>query len=108
LPFFYLTGATQMGIPLPIYLFLVLTITIYLTWLYNNTRGSLVISTLAHFTYNLSSTLIAGAVILMPAMMFYMTAGSLLLLVVIGVIIIYGPRKLSRKPDSELPFLRKG
>jgi uncharacterized protein len=107
LPFFYLTGATQMGIPLPIYLFLVLTITLYLTWLYNNTRGSLIITTLAHFTYNLSSTLIAGVVILMPAMVFYITAGSLLFLVVVGVIIYYGPKNLSRKPVTELPFQRK-
>ena len=107
LPFFYLTGATQVGIPLPIYLFLVLTITLYLTWLYNNTRGSLVITTLAHFTYNLSSTLIAGVVILMPAMVFYITAGSLLFLMVIGVVIYYGPKNLSRKPVTELPFHRE-
>jgi uncharacterized protein len=106
LPFFYLTGATQMSIPLPIYLFLVVTNAIYLTWLYNNTRGSLVITTLAHFTYNLSSTLIAGAVILMPAMMFYMTAGPLLFLVVVGVVIYYGPKNLSRKAAAELPFQR--
>jgi uncharacterized protein len=107
LPFFYMTGATQMGIPMPIYLFLVVTITIYLTWLYNNTRGSLAITTLAHFTYNLSSTLIAGAVMLMPAMIFYITAGSLLFLVVIGVVIYYGPRNLSKKPVTELPFVRE-
>jgi hypothetical protein len=88
-------------------LFLVLTITIYLTWLYNNTRGSLIITTLAHFTYNLSSTLIAGAVILMPAMMFYMTAGPLLFLVVVGVVIYYKPKNLSRKPETELPFRRE-
>jgi membrane protease YdiL (CAAX protease family) len=107
LPFFYMTGATQMGIPMPIYLFLVVTLTIYLTWLYNNTRGSLAITTLAHFTYNLSSTLIAGAVILMPAMIFYITAGSLLFLVVVGVVIYYGPRNLSKKPVTELPYVRE-
>jgi membrane protease YdiL (CAAX protease family) len=107
LPFFYMTGATQMGIPMPIYLFLVVTLTIYLTWLYNNTRGSLAITTLAHFTYNLSSTLIAGAVILMPAMIFYITAGPLLFLVVVGVVIYYGPRNLSKKPVTELPYLRE-
>jgi membrane protease YdiL (CAAX protease family) len=107
LPFFYLTGATQMGIPLPIYLFLVLTITLYLTWLYNNTRGSLVITTLAHFTYNLASTLIVSVASLMPAMVFYMTAGPLLFLVVVGVLIYYGPKYLSRKPVSELPFRPK-
>jgi membrane protease YdiL (CAAX protease family) len=107
LPFFYLTGATQMGIPMPIFLFLVLTITMYLTWLYNNTHGSLVITILAHFTYNLSSTLITGAVSLMPAMLFYMTAGPLLFLVVLGVVIYYKPKYFSKKPEAELPFFQK-
>ena len=106
LPLFFLTGATQVGIPLPIYLFLVLTITIYLTWLYNNTRGSLIITILAHFTYNLSSTLIAGTVSLMPAMTFFLTAGPLLFLVVIGIVIYYKPKYLLKKPLTELPFQR--
>jgi membrane protease YdiL (CAAX protease family) len=104
LPLFFLTGATQMGIPMPIYLFLVLTITVYLTWLYNNTRGSLILTILAHFTYNLSSTLITGAVRLMPAMTFYMTAGPLLFLVIVGIIIYFKPKYFSKKSVSELPF----
>lgn len=107
LPLFYLTGATQMGIPLPIYLFLVLTITFYLTWLYNNTRGSLIITVMAHFTYNLSSTLITGAVKLMPAMVFYMTAGPLLFLVVVGIILIFKPKYFSKKSIAEMPFKRE-
>ena len=104
LPLFFLAGATQLGIPMPIYLVMVLTITVYMTWLYNNTRGSLIITTLSHFTYNLSSTLVTGVVSLMPAMLFYMTAGPLLFLVVVGVIIIYKPEYLSKKPVNELPF----
>ncbi len=69
LPLFFLSGATQVGIPFPIYLLLVVTITVYLTWLYNNTGGSLAITVLAHFTYNLTGTLITGMVSLMPAML---------------------------------------
>ncbi len=104
LPFFYLTGATQVSIPMPIYLLLVTTIGFYLTWLYNNTRGSLVITTLGHFAYNLSSTLIVGVISLMPAMTFYMTAGPLLFLVVVGVVIYYKPRHFSKKPVNEIPI----
>ena len=103
LPFFFLTGATQVSIPMPIYLVLVVTVTLYLTWLYNNTRGSLIITTLAHFTYNLASTLITGPVSLMPAMTFYMTAGPLLFLVVVGIIIYFKPKYFSKKPVAELP-----
>ncbi len=104
LPLFYLTGATQVGIPLPIYLMLVITVATYLTWLYNNTRGSLVITILAHFAYNLSSTLIAGVISLMPAMAFYLTAGPLLFLVVVGIVIYFKARHFSNKPLTELPF----
>ncbi len=104
LPLFFLTGATQVSIPMPIYLLLVVTVTVYLTWLYNSTRGSLIITVLAHFAYNLSSTLIAGVVSLMPPMTFYMTAGPLLFLVVIGVVVYFRPRYLSHKPVEELPF----
>lgn len=107
IPFFFTTGATQMGIPFPIYLMLVVTVAFYLTWLYNNTKGSLIITVLAHFAYNLSSTLIAGPLSLMPAMKFYMTAGPLLFLVVIGVIIYYKPRYFSKKPLLELPFAKE-
>jgi uncharacterized protein len=103
LPLFFLTGATQVGIPFPIYLLLVMTITFYLTWLYNNTHGSLIITILAHFAYNLSSTLIAGTISLMPAMTFYLTAGPLLFLVVVGVVIYYKPKYFSKKPVTELP-----
>jgi hypothetical protein len=37
-------------------------------------------------------------------MTFYMTAGPLLFLVVIGVIIYFKPKNFSKKPAVELPF----
>ena len=73
IPLFFITGATQMSIPFPIYLILVLTISLYLTWLYNNTHGSLIVTILGHFSYNLTGFL-TGVLRLMPAMLFYMTA----------------------------------
>jgi uncharacterized protein len=101
IPLFFITGATQMSIPFPIYLVLVTTIAIYLTWLYNNTGGSLIITILAHFTYNLTGFL-NGPLGLMPPMLFYMIAGGLLGLVVLAVVLGYGPRYLSRKSVAEL------
>ena len=76
IPLFFVTGATQMSIPFQIYMVLALTITIYLTWLYNNTHGSLIITVLGHFTYNLTGFL-TSVLGLMPCMLFYMTAGYL-------------------------------
>ena len=101
----FVTGATQMSIPFPIYLVLITTIAVYMTWLYNNTRGSLIITILAHFAYNLTGFL-TGVLGLMPAMRFYMIAGSLLGLTTIAVVIVFGPRYLSKKPVAELPFQR--
>jgi len=103
IPFFFTPGATQMSIPFPIYLVLVTTIAVYLTWLYNNTQGSLVITVLAHFFYNLTAFL-TGVLRWMPAMLFYMTAGPLLALVVVAIIVVYGPRHLSKQPIGELPI----
>jgi CAAX protease family protein len=103
LPLFFLTGAAQIGIPFPFYLLLVVTLAIYFTWLYNNTRGSLIVTVLAHFSFNLTGTLITGSVSLMPPMLFYMTASPLLGLIVIAVVIFFGPRKFSKKPAGELP-----
>lgn len=103
IPLFFVTGATQMSIPFPIYLVMVITITIYLTWLYNNTRGSLIITVLAHFSYNLTGFL-TGVLGLMPPMIFYMTAGPLLGLVVIAILLVFGPRHFSKKSGALLPF----
>jgi membrane protease YdiL (CAAX protease family) len=104
LPLFYLTGATQTSIPMPIYLLLTLTLTVYMTWLYNNTGGSLTITVLSHFSYNLVGTLITGPVSLMPGMTLYMTAGPLLFLVVVGLVVYFKPKHLSSKPERQLPF----
>jgi membrane protease YdiL (CAAX protease family) len=103
LPLFFVTGATQMSIPFPIYLVLVTTISVYITWLYNNTKGSLVITVLAHYAYNLTGFL-TGVLGLMPAMLFYGIAGSLLGVLTIAVVFVFGPRALSKKPASELPI----
>jgi membrane protease YdiL (CAAX protease family) len=106
LPLFYVPGQAQMSIPMPIYLLLCVSVTTYLTWLYNNTRGSLVITVLGHWAFNLTGTLITGPLSLMPAMVFYMTSGPLLFLAVVGIVIYYKPKYLSRKPAAKLPFQR--
>ncbi len=103
IPLFFTTGADQMSIPFPIYLVLVLTLAIFLTWLYNNTQGSLVITVMGHFCYNLTGFL-TGVLKWMPAMLVYMSAGPLLAMVVVAVIFIFSPRYLSKKPAMELPF----
>lgn len=106
LPLYFLPGSSQQGIPFPIYLLLVVTLGIYFTWLYNNSRGSLLITVLAHFSFNCSGGFIASTLGLIPPMVLYIGAGSLLLLSVVAVVVFSGVRHLSRKPVSELPFER--
>jgi uncharacterized protein len=104
LPLFFLPGSSQQGIPFPIYLMLVVTLGIYFTWLYNNTRGSLVITVLAHFSFNLTGGFLAGTLGLLPPMVLYIVAGVTLFLAVVGIVLYFGPKTLSKKTDGELPF----
>lgn len=104
IPLFFEAGSAQKGIPFPIYLLLVCTLTIYITWLYNNSRGSLIITTLAHASFNLTGVFITGTISLMPPMVFYMTVGPLLFLCILGIVVGFGPKFFSRKPVTELPF----
>ena len=100
IPLFFLPGSSQQGIPFPIYLLLVVTLGIYFTWLYNNAQGSLIITVLAHFSFNMSGGFIAGTLGLLPPMVLYIAAGSMLVLSVVGVVLYYGARSLSRKPAA--------
>jgi len=101
LPLFFLTGETQVGIPFPFYLALVVTLSVYLTWLYNNTGGSLLITTLAHWSFNLTGVLITGPVSLIPVTVFYMTASPLLLAITIAVCVRFGAKHLTRHPHAQ-------
>lgn len=96
-PLFFESGSAHIGIPFPIYLVLVVTLSIMFTWLYNNTGGSLVITALAHFSFNLDGAFVTGTLGLMPMNLFFMTAGPALGLLVLAVVIYFGPRKLSRR-----------
>lgn len=103
LPLYFVPGSSQTGIPFPIYLMLVVTLSIYFAWLFNNSRGSLIITVLAHFSFNMSGGFIAGTLGLLPPMILYIVAGSMLVLVTVGVIFYFGARHLSRKPINEMP-----
>jgi len=89
--------------PFYIYLPLVTVLSILFTWLYNNTRGSLIIAVLAHFSFNFGASWIPGYLGLLPQMVFYIAGSIMIIPYVLAVIIYFGKEKLSRKPESELP-----
>lgn len=108
IPLFFMPGSDQSTILFPVYLALNIAFSTYITWLYNNTRGSLPITILAHFCINISVATIVDRLGLMPSANFYnMAAGPLLIVALVLMVIFFGPKYFSRKPTSELPFQRE-
>lgn len=96
IPLFFEAGPARPGIPFPIYVVLVVVLSILFTWLYNNTGGSLVITSLAHLSFNLNGAFITGSLGLIPMNVFFITAGPALGAYVIAVLLLFGPRRLRR------------
>jgi membrane protease YdiL (CAAX protease family) len=90
---------------LAIYIFvpLVLVISILMTWVYNNSRGSLILTIIMHFSFNFDMAFLVGYLGLLPQMVFYISASIAISVYLIAVLLYAGPRKLSRLPDSEIP-----
>lgn len=96
---FYATSGGGVGIPFPAYIALVVVVTIFLTWMYNNT-GSTLLCVLAHFSFNACSAFIPGHLGLMPAMLFYIGCSVGLVAIVAAIVVYSGPKHLSRKPGN--------
>lgn len=83
----------------PWYIFNTIPLAIVMTWLFNNTRGSLLIAVLFHTVSNVSDWIvpvmptIASASGVRP----FIIQGVLVWLTAVAVVIIYGPENLSRK-----------
>jgi uncharacterized protein len=97
LPFYAISGGGA-GLPFPIYFMMVLVMTVFITWIFNNSNGSLLLCVLTHFSFNASSAFIAGHLGLLPPMVFQMGCGAMLGIYVIVIIVTFGPKRLSRKP----------
>jgi uncharacterized protein len=54
LPLFFQPGAAQAGIPIPAFLVFIVAASVIMTWLYNNTEGSLVLAALFHGSVNVA------------------------------------------------------
>ncbi len=99
----YLAGSQNM-IPFPIFLPLCVALAVLFTWVFNNTRGSLVATTLMHCSFNFAGGHLAGHLGLVPPMVINIAGGVGLLIGAIIVVIVVGPQYLSRKPLDQLPF----
>lgn len=96
----------EQRIALYIFIPLVLVISILMTWVYNNTNGSLILTIIMHFSFNFDMGILVGDLGLVPPMVLYV-GGSIAIGIYLIVVLLYaGPlRKLSRKKDSEMPWI---
>ncbi len=98
---FYFISAGKVGIPFPIYVVMVTALSIFITWIYNNTQGNLVLCILAHFCFNFNSAFLAGFLGLMPAMTFYISCGAGLAVYIVIIIAVFKAKNLSRKAEAK-------
>ncbi|MEX2160847.1 MAG: type II CAAX endopeptidase family protein [Anaerolineales bacterium] len=98
LPLYIFTGAArQTEYPLFIFVPMTVALAIWFTWIYNNTRGSILLTFLAHFSFNSAGGFVASRLGLMPYSMLFNVAGPFLAVLTLVVLFRAGPRHLSRK-----------
>jgi membrane protease YdiL (CAAX protease family) len=85
------------------YLYNILTFSILLTWVYNNTEGSILLAALFHTASNVSDwiiptfSVVAGSATLRP----FIIQGTLGWIFAIGVIVLFGAKHLSLKGAAQ-------
>jgi len=105
MPLFFYKGTNQSLMPYWVFIILTCSLSILFTWLHNNNKGIVFVALLFHTTGNWAATLFptlhVEASVLQTAfiysVIFHAIAAAL-------VVVILGPSKLSKKPDSEMPF----
>lgn len=104
LPLWFLEGTPQYGMPFAPFAIACVVETVLFTWIYNNTKGSLAMTSIFHFSTNASTNIIVGFLGLVPIKEYFWIQTVLFTVFALLVIIFFGDGKLSRKPVSEMPF----
>jgi membrane protease YdiL (CAAX protease family) len=98
LPFYLTPGSSSQGnFPLFIFVPIVFALTILFTWVYNNTKGSLLLTMLMHFSFNSTSIFLTGFFGILPQSLLFTVAGPLLGILMVVVVFVAGPKNLSKK-----------
>lgn len=94
--FFLLPGADQAALPFLWYIPSVLAIAVVFTWLYNNTRGSLLLATLLHTSIQATNILIPNLPTETGDTRLYGLNVLVAVVVASLIVIISGPQNLSK------------
>jgi membrane protease YdiL (CAAX protease family) len=78
LPSFFVGGMEQNAMSIPLFLFNALFLSIFVTWVFLHTGGSVLIAVLIHFSVNFCATIIG---VTLPTLGIMLLAGSILVLV---------------------------
>jgi hypothetical protein len=78
LPSFFLGGMVQAGLSLPFFLLNAVLLSIFVTWVFQHTGGSVLITVLIHFTVNICASIIGVAI---PVFVALLLAVDILILV---------------------------
>lgn len=91
LPLFFITGSPQYDLSFLYFMLQIISITIFHTWLYINSRKSLLLMVILHWSMNFGSSLIIGYFSLIPGPLFFKIFSICYALLALIVIIINGP-----------------
>jgi membrane protease YdiL (CAAX protease family) len=94
LPMLFIPGSSMYGVPFPIYLILITAQTFVYTWLYNNTES--ILACMLYHTWSNFAAVYLMVDITDPMFGLLTLAGQLG--VVILLIVLFGPKRLSRRP----------
>ena len=100
LPLFWDAQSTMTEVPFILFFVNIVVVSVIYTWLYNNTKGSLLFVTLFHATGNTAGVMALEAGLSFAGYVFAETVVILFISVVL--VAVYGPARLSRR-RGELP-----
>lgn len=97
-------GGNMSNTPFLAFVLYILSGAILMTWIYNNTRGSMLFAYLLHAAFNTWSGVFASA---SPDGLIFWMQGAVLSVAAIIVVIVSGPVQLSRLPTEEHQFVNE-
>jgi membrane protease YdiL (CAAX protease family) len=91
LPLFFIEGTTQAAIPIYQYILQTIVLSVFYTWLYNNTGGSVLIAIVFHTTSNISAAVVPFWATELGRWIHF----GILLVTAIVILLIWGSKRLS-------------